>query len=149
MSIDEYEQATLEMVQPEPEPKQTREGRMVPLHNWLAARGQKRVTIDQVQEHFGWDRRAVAQTLGRLNTQGVLTRVQPGVYTLAELRRAKKKSEPVAPEPKPEQGTIDYGIVDAVLNELFPNGVPVANLDEVIAWRKATHALLEISKVDR
>lgn len=119
--------------------------RMVPLQNWLLEQDVRRITITQVQEHFGWNRKAAAQALYRLANTGVLKRLQPGVY---EVRKPKKTKadEPEAPEsPAP---TAPFEVVDGVLAELFPNGIPVANLAQVIAWRESTRALLRLTQIE-
>lgn len=110
---------------------------------WLLADGPRVVSTADVATHFGWPHSVTAQALVSAARAGVLSRPQRGRYAIP---KASKDTAPrKAPQlPQAEPTADPYVVVDAVLGQIFPRGVAVGSLAEVIAWREATAKLLRL-----
>lgn len=128
--------------------------RIPAIWDWLRGRGPGTFTVEELLEGRDWPRSAVVKSLTIMVRDGDLLKEGPGVYTLVKMPeptkavRAKKRPKPPGVDggpPKPPTPPAEpYAVVDAVLANLFPAGLQVAHLRQVIEWREATKALLEL-----
>ena len=123
-------------------PKRTYVRRLDAARDWLPSWGPTPFTITQMANALGWPTGIAAKALRSLHKAGEIESMGSGVYATMgagqKLPKAQKAPKPPAPPADP------YAVMDAVLTELFPGGVKVAHLQQIIEWREATKALLEL-----
>lgn len=92
------------------------------------------------------ERKNIQQAISRLVNIGELRRVSRGSYALPK-RTQKASATPAAPAIVAEvaEPADRYRVVDAVLESLFPEGISVSHLSEVVDWRDATAKLLRLA----
>lgn len=125
---------------PEVPPKRTYKPRIDAGRKWLQKRGPGPVTPAEMTQGLGWPPGVAVKVLGTLARQGMVVRLDRGMYAVPELATFKPPKAPKAPKVVADP----YAVVDLVLDELFPDGIRAVHLQQVIEWREATVELLRL-----